>query len=136
MESTPLAFRHAFSPLGSRELRLTECGEELVERHVFEISRLAHGTGLKLAGDLDLHSAPQLTAALSAFQKSGDVCLDMTEVTFIDSSGLSSILSFACSTERNGKVLIVDSAAVIGPVFNIIAIDDHTSVEVRHALAV
>ena len=58
----------------------------------------------------------------------------MTEVTFIDSSGLTSILSFAQSRDENGKVVIVDAAAVIGPVFNLIAVDDHPSVEVRHSV--
>ena len=38
-------------------------------KRVFEISRLGDGTGLKLAGELDLHSAPKLTAALTAFQE-------------------------------------------------------------------
>ena len=83
-----------------------------MERQVFEISRLADGTGVKLAGDLDLHTAPELTAALRALRKAGDVCLDMTEVTFIDSSGLSAILSFARSREGDSKVLILDPAAV------------------------
>ena len=105
-----------------------------VERRVFEISPLSDRTGLKIAGDLDLHSAQELTAALRAFQGNGDVWLDMTEVTFIDSSGLTSILSFAHSRGENGKVVIVDPAAVIGPVFNIIGLDDHTSIEVRQSV--
>ena len=39
-----------------------------MERHVFEISRLDDETGLKLAGELDLHSAGELTEALTAFR--------------------------------------------------------------------
>ena len=101
-----------------------------MERHVFGISRLGDRTGLKLSGDVDLHSAPQLTAALEAFQKAGDECLDMTEVTFIDSSGLSSILSFARSRNGNGKIVIVDPTSVVGPVFKIIGLHDRASIEV------
>jgi len=47
-----------------------------VER-IFEISRLADGTGLKLAGELDLHSAQELAAALTAFQEVDEVWIDM-----------------------------------------------------------
>jgi anti-anti-sigma factor len=79
-----------------------------VERRVLEISPLSDGTGLRIAGDLDLHSARELTAALRGFQTDGDVWLDMTEVTFIDSSGLTSILSFAHSRDENRKVVVVD----------------------------
>jgi len=101
-----------------------------VERHVFEISRLADGTGLKLAGDLDLHSAGKLTEALTAFQETFEVWLDMTEITFIDSSGLSSILSFARSRHGNGRIVIVDPTSVVRPVFEIIGLQDLACIEV------
>jgi anti-anti-sigma factor len=110
---------------GSRSL-----GEDLVERHVFEISRLADRTGLKLAGDLDLHSAGKLAEALTAFQEAGEVWLDMTEITFIDSSGLSSILSFARSRNGHGRIVILDPTSVVGPVFKIIGVDNETGIEV------
>ena len=130
MESTPLALQDAFSPPGSRELRVTDVGEEHVERHVFEISRLDDETGLKLAGELDPHSADGLATALTAFQEVDEVWLDMTEVPLIDSSGLNSILSFAGSRNGRGKVVIIDPTAVMGPVFKIIALDDATCIEV------
>lgn len=105
-----------------------------MERRALEISPLSDRTGLRIAGDLDLHSARELTAALRGFQTHGDVWLDMTEVTFVDSSGLTSVLSFVHSRDENGKVVIVDPAAVIGPVFNLLAADDHPSIEVRHSV--
>jgi anti-anti-sigma factor len=101
----------------------------IVER-VFEISRLDNGTGLKLAGEVDLHNAPDLTAALTAFQTADEVWLDMTDVTFIDSSGLSSILSFARSRHGNGRIVIVDPTSVVRPVFEIIGLHDLACIEV------
>ena len=101
-----------------------------MERHVFEISRLDDETGLKLAGELDLHSAGELTEALTAFQEADEVWLDMTEITFIDSSGLSSILSFARSRNGNGRIVIIDPTSVVGPVFKIIGLHDRASIEV------
>jgi anti-anti-sigma regulatory factor len=55
----------------------------------------------------------------------------MTEVTFIDSSGLKAILSFGHSRAGNGRVLVVDPAVVVGPVFSIISLDEHAPLEVR-----
>ena len=103
--------------------------EEPVER-AFEISHLPEGAGIKLTGNLDLQSAHRLSAALKAFQEVDEVCIDMTQVTFVDSSGLNSILSFARSRDGKGRIVIVDPAAVIGPVFNLIALDDHVCIEV------
>ena len=97
---------------------------------VSKISRLADGTGLKLAGELDLHSAHELAAALTAFQEVDEVWIDMTRVAFIDSSGLSSILAFAAARNGNGKIVIVDPTAVVGPVFKILRLRDHASIEV------
>ena len=110
--------------------RLTELGENSWNVSVFEISRLDDETGLKLAGELDLHSAGELTEALTAFQEADEVWLDMTEITFIDSSGLSSILSFARSRNGNGRIVIIDPTSVVGPVFKIIGLHDQASIEV------
>ena len=101
---------------------------------VSEISHLKGGTGLKLAGELDLYSAQELTAALAGFQDAEEVWIDVTEVTFIDSSALRSILTFATSRNGKGKVVIVDPTAVVGPVFKILGLDEYTGVEVlaRH----
>lgn len=99
-------------------------------RPTFEVSRLDGGPGLRVTGDLDLHSAGELTAALAAFQDAEEVWLDMTEVTFIDSSGLRSILSFARSRNEHGRIVIVDPTSVVGPVFNMIGLHDRASIEV------
>ena len=67
---------------------------------VFEISPLVNGKGLRLAGELDLAAAPRLTEALLDFASSeGEVHLDLTEVSFLDSSGLRVILALARSRQ-------------------------------------
>jgi len=116
MELTPLVFRRVcFRRRIPGHSNCTErVGNDYVEHRVFEISRLDDETGLKLAGELDLHSAGELTQALTAFQEADEVWLDMTEITFIDSSGLSSILSFARSRNGNGRIVIVDPTSVVG----------------------
>ena len=50
---------------------------------------------LVLSGELDLHSAPDLEAAVTRLCKAGalEIEIDLREITFIDSSGVQAILS-------------------------------------------
>jgi anti-sigma B factor antagonist len=57
------------------------------------VSRVNGASVVTVDGDLDLATAPALWAALeSALAEEGPVVLDMSAVTFIDSSGLSVLL--------------------------------------------
>jgi len=50
-----------------------------------------HATTVVVAGDVDLATAPKLQAALVAVD--GDVIVDLSEVSFLDSSGLSALIA-------------------------------------------
>jgi anti-sigma B factor antagonist len=49
------------------------------------------GTMVLVAGEVDLATAPELQAAL--VELTGDVIVDLTEVSFLDSSGLSALIA-------------------------------------------
>ena len=49
------------------------------------------GTTVMVAGEVDLATAPELHAALVVL--TGDVIVDLTEVSFLDSSGLSALIA-------------------------------------------
>ena len=103
---------------------------------VFEISPLVNGKGLRLAGELDLAAAPRLTEALLDFASAkGEVHLDLTEVSFLDSSGLRVILALARSRVDKGSVVLLDPTAAIVRVLEIAAIDEHPGIEIRHPSA-
>jgi anti-anti-sigma factor len=103
---------------------------------VFEISPLANGKGLRLAGELDLAAAPRLTDALLDFASSeGEVHLDLGEVSFVDSSGLRVILALARSRGDNGSVVLLDPSAAIMRILEIMGIDGHPGIEIRHPSA-
>ncbi len=56
---------------------------------------LDHGVRVEVAGELDIASAPELEAELVgrlADPACREIVLDLTQVTFIDSSGLRSLL--------------------------------------------
>jgi anti-anti-sigma factor len=102
---------------------------------VFEISLLV-GKGLRLAGELDLAAAPPLTEALLDFASAeGEVHLDLTEVSFLDSSGLSVILALARSRGDNGSVVLLAPTAAIMRILEIAGIDEHPGIEIRHPSA-
>jgi anti-anti-sigma factor len=61
-------------------------------------------------GEIDLSTAPQLEAALvRELDGAPDLLLDLSEVSFLDSSGLHAIVSAARTARANGGMLVVDS---------------------------
>ena len=103
---------------------------------VFEMSPLVNRKGLRLAGELDLATAPGLTEALLDFASSeGEVHLDLSEVSFLDSSGLRVILALARSRGDNGSVVLLNPSAFILRILEIMGIDEHPGIEIRHRRA-
>jgi anti-sigma B factor antagonist len=78
--------------------------------------RTGAGTVLELHGELDLQTVPQLRLALSeALQRDdGAVVVDLVDVTFIDSTGLASLLNALRRLTRAGRRLLL--ACADGPV--------------------
>ncbi len=64
---------------------------------------------LMLAGELDLATAPRLAAALTqnAGEHRGRVVLDLTRLSFMDSTGLSLIVGTDRSARAAGGVLVL-----------------------------
>ena len=70
-------------------------------------SRHPRGDVLTLAGEIDAHTAPELRHAISQLNTDADVELDMSDVGFIDSSGLRVILEAHDSSSANGRRLVL-----------------------------
>ena len=64
---------------------------------------------LMVIGELDVAVVPLLSSRLRELRKEGyDVCLDMSQLTFIDSSGMHEILRQVGDSRRNGWDLALD----------------------------
>jgi len=77
--------------------------------------RIDHGpAGLVLSGEIDAHTAALLREVLFPAPLVGDLRIDMSQVTFIDSSGLRVVLEAHQAFESDGRrlVLIAPSRAV------------------------
>ena len=80
-------------------------------RRHFRIEQSGHTAGtvrLALFGDLDLASASELTERLRQLARSGrSVQLDLSHVTFIDSSGIRAVIFSVSAARRDGWELEV-----------------------------
>jgi anti-sigma B factor antagonist len=86
---------------------------------------------ITVAGELDLYTTPRLVAELEAVAPDGpEVVLDLDGVTFIDSTGLGTILlgvrklrdaggglAIVCANESTGKLLGMVGIDRVAPVF-------------------
>ena len=97
----------------------------------FTIARLDGGNGLKVAGELDVATASQLAEALREASSAGQVVLDLSELTFLDSCGIRAILELARTQNGNGPVIILNPSHAVSRVFDIIGIDQHAGIELR-----
>ena len=101
-------------------------------RPTLELSPLIGKAGIKLAGEVDLATAPQLQDALANIRTESEVLLDLSDLTFMDSSGVSAILAFARSRNGAGALVMVDPPAEIERLFELTCLEQHPNVEVRH----
>ena len=101
-------------------------------RPTLELSPLIGKVGIKLAGEVDLATAPQLNEALANIWTESEVLLDLSDLTFMDSSGVSAILAFASSRNGAGSLVMVNPPAEIERLFELTCLEQHPKVEVRH----
>jgi anti-sigma B factor antagonist len=93
-------------------------------------------TVLRLRGELDLRTVPQLHACLAeALQRGGDgaVVVDLGDVSFIDSTGLAALLNALRRMNRAGRRLVLTCAQ--GPVMRMLRLTRLDSAFTLHASA-
>ena len=101
-------------------------------RPTLELSPLVDDAGIKLTGEVDLATARQLTDALANISTDSEVHLELSELTFMDSSGLGAIVAFARSRNGGGPVVLLNPSAGIERLFEIACLEQHPKIEVRH----
>src|SRR5262245_44854056 len=102
-----------------------------IDGNVLEISPLDGQRGLRLVGELDIQSSRLLKEALAALQGGGQAKLDLSEVTFIDSGGLHTIVQFARSEDGNGALILEGVSPYMLRLFEITCLADDPSLEIR-----
>jgi len=76
--------------------------------------------GFKLSGELDMASADELRTALAGWDGAGALLLDVTELRFMDSSGLRVLLEIVGSGNgSDGTIVLVHPTSQVQKVLNI-----------------
>ena len=88
--------------------------------------------GLRLVGELDMSSAQALSDALAAMSGEGDLTLELSELEFIDSSGLHAIVQYAGSLDGGGDNLILaNPSAMAERVFETVGFEKHPRIVIE-----
>ena len=93
------------------------------DRQVFKATPTEDGN-LALSGELDALTVRHLNEALAVRNGALHVTLDVSELTFIDSTGLHAIVSYVQSREPDGTVTLQGASPHIVRVFEITCLSD------------
>lgn len=81
-------------------------------------------TVVDVAGELDLHTAGELDEALKAAAGAQPLVVDLSRVDFMDSTGLSVIVSaVAAARDNGGSVRVITASDKITKVFTLTGVD-------------
>ncbi len=96
-----------------------------------QISAAEEGHRLLLAGDLDIASVPALRQAFDLLDRTAQVTLDLSELAFIDSSGLHAIAALARAQNGHGPLIVEGVSPLVARVFEITNLSASTLFDVR-----
>jgi anti-sigma B factor antagonist len=96
-----------------------------------EITPLGDKPGLALAGELDLITAPALDEAVRDLPANGPVTLDLSQLTFIDSSGLRAIAEISRNLNGGGPLILANPSGLIRRVLTIVDFQSHPGIEIK-----
>lgn len=95
-----------------------------------QIAASDDNTSFALAGELDAHTATQLDTMLAATEPSASIDLDLSAVTFLDSSGLRTLVAQHAAREEQGGALVLRSPSPsVVKLLDITGLTDHLRVD-------
>jgi len=94
-----------------------------------QIEKLESGntTTLKISGEIDLHASPALRAELQACvqAKSSNLLLDFSDVDYIDSSGLATLIEYVReSSAFGGKLALFGLQKKVRTIFDLVRLNE------------
>ena len=84
------------------------------------------GSHVAVVGEIDAHTAPEVSTALSGLSGSDDISLDLQDVTFIDSSGLRVIIeAHKRADAEQRRLLISNPSKAVRRLIEVTGLGDH-----------
>ncbi|HET7929660.1 MAG TPA: STAS domain-containing protein [Actinomycetota bacterium] len=91
---------------------------------VVQLLSIEQGKSIRLAGELDMSSASQLHEVLDvAVAHGGTILVDLSELTFMDSTGINVFLRAAISLRGRGCLILHGEQDRVRRVFDLIRLD-------------
>lgn len=87
--------------------------------------------GFRLIGELDLGTTQVLEHACDGLAADGQVTLDLSALTFIDSSGLHAIIEYARGMNSNQPLIVANPSERVRRLFEIVKLDTHPAIDMR-----
>ena len=85
---------------------------------------IEQGRSIRLSGELDMSSAPELDRVLeAAVEHGGAVLVDLSELTFMDSTGINAFLKAAVSLSGRGCLVLHGEQDRIRRVLDLVRVD-------------
>lgn len=89
-----------------------------------QLLSIEQGRSIRLAGELDLSSASQLQEVLDvAVAYGGTILVDLTELTFMDSTGINALLRAAISLDGRGCIILHGEQDRVRRVLDLVRLD-------------
>lgn len=85
---------------------------------------IEQGRAIRLAGELDMSNKSQLDEALeAAAEHGGPILVDLSELTFMDSTGIDAFVRAAASVRGRGCVILHGERGRVRRVMDIVAVE-------------
>jgi anti-sigma B factor antagonist len=112
---------------------LTEATSGAAMRGVsLSIELFMDGGGIRLAGEIDMENAHRLEAALTPLvARGGQVLVECSALTFMDSSGFGVMIRAAQRLGRRGRLVLLSPSELIARTLTLMGVEQVPNLEVR-----
>lgn len=98
---------------------------------LLDIRRTGQPRAFRLIGELDISNSERLAAALDGeLEGQGDITLDLSELTFIDSSGIRVLLRALDGLNGKGKLVLLAPTSSVRNILALMRLDDRDAIRV------
>jgi anti-anti-sigma factor len=98
----------------------------------FQVETVEDPRGLRLKGELDLASIPDIDSPLRALvEEGGDITLDVSELRFMDSSAVQLVIRAVQGLDGRGRVILDQPVATVRRLIEVMGLDRFENLEIR-----
>jgi anti-anti-sigma factor len=91
---------------------------------IMEMLSIEQSSSIRLSGELDMSSAPELDRVLeAAVEHGGAVLVDLSELTFMDSTGINAFLKAALSLSGRGCLVLHGEQDRVRRILDLVGVD-------------